>query len=248
MGIFCARTLFLTSGFHLETTELRKKVEFWSRNSDMCALTEQVVFTEPYMEASNNRWTSPQLDADKKEIENDIELKAAAAKFKIKFVSDTQALIHGDLHSGSVMCSPAPEQTFVIDPEFAFYGPMGFDLGAFIANMFLAYVSQGGHSNGSDYADWILEQVITFWKTFETQFLQLWDDPATHKGYVYGRQTLKSLEEVKNAQTTFMKEILADSLGFAGMKMLRRIVGIAHVADLDTIADPDVRSICERHV
>jgi 5-methylthioribose kinase len=30
----------------------------------------------------------------------------------------------------------------VIDPEFAFYGPMGFDLGAILANFFLAYLSQ----------------------------------------------------------------------------------------------------------
>lgn len=27
---------------------------------------------------------------------------------------------------------------------------------------------------------------------------------------------------------------------------MRRLVGIAHVADMDTIADPDVRAACER--
>ncbi len=88
----------------------------------MCALTEQVVFTEPYIKAANNRWTSPQLDQDKQSIETDVALKVAAAKLKAKFVTETQALLHADLHSGSVMCSPAPGQTFVIDPEFAFYG------------------------------------------------------------------------------------------------------------------------------
>lgn len=30
----------------------------------------------------------------------------------------------------------------VIDGEFAFYGPMGFDTGAFIANMLLNFFSQ----------------------------------------------------------------------------------------------------------
>ena len=39
-----------------------------------------------------------------------------------------EALIHGDLHTGSIMVTES--ETRVIDPEFAFYGPMGFDVGA----------------------------------------------------------------------------------------------------------------------
>lgn len=37
--------------------------------------------------------------------------------------------------------------TQVIDPEFSFYGPMGFDIGAFIGNLILAYFSQNGHAD-----------------------------------------------------------------------------------------------------
>ncbi|GAX28050.1 5-methylthioribose kinase [Fistulifera solaris] len=248
MGTFCGKTLFLTSGFALSTTELRAKVEMWSANSEMCALTEQVVFTDPYMEATNNRWTSPQLDDEKKAIEDDIELKHAAAHYKHKFVGSTQALIHADLHSGSVMCAPSPQATYVIDPEFAFYGPMGFDTGAFVANLFLAYVAQPGHPHrGTDYAEWILEQIATFYAAFERQFLELWNDPTAHTGFVYGRNTLHSPEAVARAQQSFMKDLLADTLGFAGMKMLRRIVGIAHVEDLESIEDADVRAQCEKH-
>ena len=66
-------------------------------------------------------------------------VKACAAQLKAKFVGCPQALIHGDLHSGSVMA--CKESTFVIDPEFAFYGPMGFDIGAIVANLLLAYVN-----------------------------------------------------------------------------------------------------------
>jgi 5-methylthioribose kinase len=245
MGTFCAKTLFKTSGFKLSPTEIRKQVEFWSKNVEMCALTEQVVFTEPYMEASNNHWTKPFLNFEKEAIEKDVELKVAAAKYKAKFVTQTQALLHADLHSGSVMCAPAAGQTFVIDPEFAFYGPMGFDLGAFIANLLLAYVSQGGHENGDDYGEWILEQVSVFWTTFCKDFIQLWSDPAQHTGFLYGRSTLDSPEAVAASQEAFLKELLADTLGFAGMKMLRRIVGIAHVEDLDSIHDDQTRAICE---
>jgi len=244
MGLFCAHTLFKTSGFKLTTTQLREKVAFWSKNGEMCALTEQVIFTEPYITASNNNWTSPQLDNDKKLIENDVALKAAAANLKMKFVTRTDALIHGDLHTGSVMCSPFEGQTFVIDPEFAFYGPMGFDTGAFIANMFLAYVSQPGHKNGADYPDWILDQVVEFWSTFSQEFLKLWNDESEHIGFKFHRELIGPSD--KSTQSSYMNEFLAETLGFAGMKMLRRIVGIAHVEDLASIKDDDLRATCER--
>ena len=245
MGIFCANTLFKTSGFKFDSFELRHRVEFWSKNTEMCHLTEQVVFSEPYKTHSNNRWTSPQLDEDKKIIEEDVELKVAAARWKHKFVTDTTALIHGDLHSGSVMGSPAPHQTFVIDPEFAFYGPMGFDLGAFVGNLLLNYVSQSGHQNSDDYAEWVLEQIKVFWITFQEEFLKLWSDPKEHTGYLYCPDTLDAAE-FKVYQQSFMSQLLSDTLGFAGMKMLRRIVGIAHVEDLESISDADVRAQCER--
>ena len=49
------------------------------------------------------------------------------------------------------------------------------------------------------------------------------------------------------AQSLFISSLLRDTLGFAGMKMLRRIVGIAHVEDLESIEDLNVRASCERH-
>jgi 5-methylthioribose kinase len=241
MGSFCAQTLFRTSGFALSTTALREQVQFWSRNTEMCALTEQVVFTEPYITANYNRWTSPQLDEDKKAIEQDDELKVAAQYYKHKFVTQTEALIHADLHSGSVMCAPEAHQTFVIDPEFAFYGPMGFDTGAFIANLFLNYFSQAGHTNATEYPEWVLDQVKHFWNRFCAEFEQLWGDESVHTGFRYGRDVLQSV----SAQSIFFQQVLADTLGFAGMKMLRRIVGIAHVEDLESIADPNALNMAK---
>lgn len=48
----------------------------------------------------------------------------------------------------------------MIDPEFAFYGPMGFDLGALIGNLLLAYCAVPGNGQGDEYAEWLLQQVI----------------------------------------------------------------------------------------
>lgn len=247
MGIFCAKTLFKGSGFKLSETELRTQVQFWSTNVEMCALTEQVVFTEPYITADNNRWTSPQLDGDKKAIEQDVLLKVEAAKLMNKFVTETQTLLHGDLHTGSVMCAPADNQTFVIDPEFAFYGPIGFDTGAFLANLLLSFCSQSGHSNGDDYTEWLLETIKTFYTSFDSEFIKLWNDETEHTGMCFRRQVLGDEDAIAMAQKEFMGSLFQDTVGFAGMKMLRRVVGIAHVEDLESIEDAEVKAKCERH-
>lgn len=76
-------------------------------------------------------------------------LKSCQIFFVCRFCERAQALIHGDLHTGSIMVTS--DSTQVIDPEFAFYGPMGFDIGAFLGNLILAYFSQDGHANeGND--------------------------------------------------------------------------------------------------
>jgi 5-methylthioribose kinase len=43
-----------------------------------------------------------------------------------------------------------------------------------------------------------------------------------------------------------MRRLFADTLGFAAAKMIRRILGLAHVLDLESIKDPDRRAQCER--
>ena len=70
-------------------------------------------------------------------------MKSCVQNMLRKFASNTETMCHGDLHSGSIMCTN--DQTRVIDPEFAFYGPMGFDLGMLLANFLMAYFSQEGH-------------------------------------------------------------------------------------------------------
>ena len=50
------------------------------------------------------------------------------------------------------------------------------------------------------------------------------------------------------AQETFVRELLPDVLRFAGASMNRRIVGIAHVADMESISDLDVRYPTSEHV
>jgi 5-methylthioribose kinase len=42
-----------------------------------------------------------------------------------------------------------------------------------------------------------------------------------------------------------MLQIWSDTLGFAGTELIRRTIGLAHVADLETIEDAALRAQCE---
>jgi len=213
----------------------------------MCALTEGVIFTDPYRVSAFNHWTSPQLDAYAEGLRGDSVLKLVVTKMKEKFLGHAQALLHGDLHTGSVMAHEG--STFVIDPEFAFMGPIGFDIGAFLANLFLNYFSQASKgTQGKAYSEWILKQVIIFHKTFESQLTKLWSDARARgiKSEQFPADVYNSDQLFELAQSVYLHGIYSDTLGFMACKMIRRIVGIAHVADLDSIADADQRAACEK--
>jgi 5-methylthioribose kinase len=246
---FMAQTLFKTSGLYLDAATKKQRMAVFCLNTELCRITEELVFTDPYRVAKLNRWTTPQLDDMALAFRQDGPLKTAVQRLKLKFLSSAEALIHGDLHSGSIMATP--EETRVIDPEFAFYGPMGFDVGAVIGNLLLAYFSQEGHESSpgqrKEYRAWLLQTVEETWNRFEQRFLELWQEPATGDAYHASLfADPSSIEALATEQRTYLHQLFHDSVGFAGAKMIRRILGLAHVEDLEAIKDPDLRARCER--
>jgi 5-methylthioribose kinase len=43
-----------------------------------------------------------------------------------------------------------------------------------------------------------------------------------------------------------LQAIWGQAVGFAACKMIRRILGLAHVEDFESISDPELRAGCER--
>ncbi len=245
---FLAATLFNTSALAGTAAEHKARLELFARNTALCKISEDLVFTDPYREAPLNRWTSPYLDAEKRAFERDSALKVATQALKYQFMTSAEALIHGDLHTGSIMVTP--EDTRVIDPEFAFIGPIGFDVGAVIGNLLLAFFAQGGHETAPGarvaYRDWILVQAEEVWSGFCRRFLEFWR--AAQSGDAYPLSLFASDEDraaMERERARFMRVLFEDTLGFAGAKMIRRILGLAHVEDLEAIADPERRARCE---
>jgi 5-methylthioribose kinase len=248
IGEYAARACFFTSDLARPFEQKMDGIALFAGNQPLLRITVDLIFNEPYFEAERNRHTSPHLDEAARALRQDGEVKVAAAGFGHKFLSCPQALIHGDLHSGSIMVTES--DTRVIDPEFAFYGPIGFDLGAFLANLLLSWYSQSGHATRADdrsgYRDWILEQARIFWTTFHDRFTALWAEAGEGDAFsrkMFGGRADRSA--LAHARARFMEDLFADMLGFGACKMVRRILGFAHVLDLEGIAEPSVRARCE---
>lgn len=249
LGQFVAKTLFGTSALALSGGEFRRAVSEWSRNIALCALTEKVIFTDPYTTSALNHWTTPELDGTVLALQANLNVKRAAAYFKGRFLTATQALVHGDLHTGSVMAKEG--STYVIDPEFAFYGPMGFDVGQVIANLFFSYFAHSvnaADTEATEFANWILSTIVSFYQAFESEFIRLWSEKVSNTGgsgelYVAGVYPADSFAEI---QREFLQEVWRDTLGFAATELIRRIVGVAHVADLESIESVEVRVAAEK--
>ncbi|XVF01338.1 hypothetical protein REPUB_Repub04eG0079200 [Reevesia pubescens] len=248
MSEYMAKTLFYTSLLYRSTAEHKRAVAEFCGNVELCRLTEQVVFSDPYKVSEYNRWTSPYLDHDAEAVQEDSILKLEVAELKSKFCERAQALVHGDLHTSSVMVTR--DSTQVIDPEFAFYGPMGFDIGAFIGNLILAFFAQDGHADqGNDrkiYKEWILKTIEDTWNLFHQKFTALWDENKDGSGEAYLSAIYNNPELQKLIQEKYMMELFHDTLGFGAAKMIRRIVGVAHVEDFESIKENSIRANCER--
>ncbi|WP_373506326.1 S-methyl-5-thioribose kinase [Aestuariivirga sp.] len=248
ISTFMARTLYFTSDLALTADRKKAMIAAFAGNTALCKITEDLIFTDPYRVAELNRWTSPQLDAYAARWREDGDLKVAVSRLKLKFLSCAEAMLHGDLHTGSIMLTP--DDTRVIDPEFAFMGPMGFDAGAIVANFVINYFSHDGHEEAPGARDAYRERVLamleTIWTSFREKFLDLWRNNATGDAYPTSLfQGVDGEARLEAERQAYMDRLWADTVGFAGAKMIRRILGLAHNIDLELIADKDRRATCE---
>lgn len=235
IGEYLAQALFHTSDFYQHPHEKKAAVARFI-NPELCQITEDLFFTDPYRDHERNRFDA-ELRPDVHALWQDEPLKRAVAQLKHDFLSKAQALLHGDIHSGSIFV--APQTLKVIDAEFGFYGPIGFDVGTVLGNLLINYCALPGLLPPREAAaarDRRLDDITTLWRTFATRFAALADEHSRDEalaeaGYV----------------AQFLTQVWRDAVGYCGTELIRRTIGFSHVADLAGIEDNDTRHACQRH-
>lgn len=232
ISTYMVNTLLKTTDVAMEHKEKKAMVKSFI-NPELCEITEDLVLTEPYNDCNHrNNVFPPIADFVKKELYEDEALKLAVAKIKFEFMNNAQALIHGDLHTGSIFVKQ--DSTRVFDPEFAFYGPMGYDIGNVVANMIFAW--DNGRAAGADaFCDWCLKAIADTIDLFCEKFLVCFDACATDL-----------MAKTPGFKEYYLDSILSDTAAYVGTELIRRTVGMANVKDVTTIADEAKRAHAEK--
>jgi 5-methylthioribose kinase len=229
IGTFAASTAFFSSDFYLHPFEKKEQVKRFS-NPELCKITEDLVFTDPFFDHDTNDFPV-ELQSEVHKIWNDSELLKEVAQLRFSFLTRAEVLLHGDLHTGSIFVKE--KSTKVIDPEFAFYGPSGFDLAHFFANLALNHLSQNAHAkepfHRESFQSYLLETIEKTWNTYTKTFSELWHEKAADP-----------FAKTEGVLENFLQNTFQEAIGFAGCEVIRRTIGLAHVADLDSIDHKEV--------
>lgn len=235
IGRHVARVAFAT-GVHGRDAAEHKLALAASINIDLCQITEDLVFTQPYIDHPDNSWL-PALDADVRSLREG-GLVDEIVDLKHAFMTQAEGLVHGDLHTGSVFVPAGPSEgpvpAKIFDLEFAFYGPIAFDLGAFFGNVLLAQARAAVLDRPAEFRHWLAGLVDEAWQAFEQEYRALW--PAR----VDASFTDTHLDR-------WLRRVWHDAIGFGGAKAIRRIVGLAKVSDIESLDEPD-REVAARAV
>lgn len=233
---FMVNTLLLTSDVVVEHKEKKALVQKFT-NPELCEISEDLVFTEPFYDCPRNEVFEDTREFAKEEIWGDAKLQLETAKLKFEFMTHAQSLLHGDLHTGSIFIKE--DSTKIIDPEFAFYGPAGYDVGNVIANLIFAYVNakymiadDEARADQTGYLENTIEDIIDL---FKDKFLNSWEEKATEQVARYD-----------GFKEYYLDNILRDTAAVAGLELCRRIIGLASVKDVTSIEDPDSRASAEK--
>ncbi|MDF2842261.1 MAG: 5-methylthioribose kinase [Herbinix sp.] len=236
---FLVNTLLLSTDVVMGHKDKKENVKSFI-NPDLCEISEDLVYSEPFIDYNNrNNVFAPIADFVKKELYEDKALHLEAAKLKFEFLNNAQALIHGDLHTGSIFINQ--EHIYVFDPEFAFYGPMGYDIGNVIANMFFAWCNgdatiEDEHKK-AEFCGWILNAIEEIVDKFIAKFKVCYKENVTD-----------TMAKTDGFLEWYLGTVLADTAAVAGLESIRRTVGMANVKDITSIPDLDKRARAEKIV
>ena len=232
ISTYMVNTLLKTTDVAMEHKEKKALVKSFI-NPELCEITEDLVLMEPYNDINHRNLVFPaNAEFVKRELYDDAALHLAVARLKFEFMNNAQALIHGDLHTGSIFVKQ--DSTRVFDPEFAFYGPMGYDIGNVVANLIFAW--DNGRAAGAEaFCRWALDAIRDTIDLFREKFVKCFDECVT-----------EPMAKVPGFREFYLDSILSDTAGYAGTELHRRTVGMAQVKDVTTIADPEKRAHAER--
>ena len=230
-GEYLAKTSFYTSEYYLSREDYANLQHRFS-NVQMRRVMEDGMFLERF-----NMGSDLSLGKDFERlcdrISADEDYLTEIYKIRRSYMSHADALIHADFHTSNLFASD--EEMKVIDMEFAFMGPFGYDLGYLAGNLISQYCAACFKPFDSEerrriVKGYYLATIQTLYETYFKDFASYWHQDVKDR-YVGQEGLLRSIE----------RETFVDSIGYASMVNWFRAAAAIEYPDFEVIKDVEAK-------
>ena len=231
IGEYIGKTSFYTSEYYLPREKFRE-LQCRFMNSQMRRIMEEGIFVDRF-ESPTDVAYGPEFEGFMDSLGSDTRYETERFKLRRKYMSHADCLIHADLHPSNILASE--KEAKVIDMEFCFMGPFGYDLGYLIGNLISQYSAACYKTFDSEeerkrFKAYILATIRQLYVTFEESFLECW--------------IAEVKEEYRNQQgllQSILEETMVDLPGYASVVNWFRATSQIAYPEFDVITDIDAR-------
>mgnify|MGYP002153701028 CR=1 FL=1 len=136
------------------------------------SITEQYVFTRPFTKDDETNKCSTAVKERLDTVHNDPQVLETSKKMLKLFLEKKECLVHGDLHTGSILVKDTDARIF--DLEFSYIGPASFDVGMLLANLIFSYYRHMAiEENNEDHREFAFLMVEAC-KIFGKEYIKVW--------------------------------------------------------------------------
>lgn len=238
---YIASTVFYHSELYLETEQFRALGNAFT-NTSMRQIMETWLFLRIH-----GFLPHPMVRDMRRYVDGDEDVVTACYQLRHKFMTQGEALIHGDLHTANIFADAT--RLKVIDMEYTFAGPYCYDVG-YLMNTFVSQYCAAvfrtfpTREAGAAFQAYLLQSIRDLFSHFVGYFSQYWAKDAKP---IYRDQD--------GFRASVTGSFLSDVVGFASVPGLCRVLSEQGYAEFERVENPQARQnalqlflLLERHL
>ncbi|MBQ9157665.1 MAG: phosphotransferase [Eubacterium sp.] len=230
VGDFLARSSFYTSEFFLERAKFRS-MQSQFENTELRQIMEDGIFL--------NRFGTD-LDKDEyhkwqrfRQITDDPACQTNRLDLRRTFMTHSDCLIHADFHTSNVFLSD--DGIKMLDFEFSFMGPFGYDMGYFTGSLIATYCASCFKEYPSEMERqqckaYLLSTIKMLFESYNHTFIEAWN-----------RDAKPEYRDQEGFRNQLLKEMLQNSVGYAAITNWCRTTDIWSLPEYRAIENEDER-------
>ena len=230
VGNFLARSSFYTSEFFLERARFRS-MQTQFENTELRQIMEDGIFLDRFGtdldKEAYHKWERF------RQITDDPACQTNRLSLRRTFMTHSDCLIHADFHTSNVFLSD--DGIKMLDFEFSFMGPFGYDMGYFTGSLIAAYCAAcfkdyPTEQDRQQCKAYLLSTIKMLFESYNHTFIECWNSDAKEE---YRNQ--------KGFQNILLREMLQDSVGYTAITNWCRTTDIWSLPEYKVIENEDAR-------